>query len=108
MMEIYNSPAPLPPPQPLKRLFSASTPEAQRVRQYIRQYNSVPAFRSLGAQVDDNFNRGGDGPPVSEIHGELHHTNISSLLPPMYDLSMPSCTSLATYLPHATSAVAPN
>ena len=73
-------PAPAPPPEPLKQLFSASTPEAQHFRQNIRQYNSALAFTSLGARVDDSVNRGGGGPPVFKIHGELHH-NIGSLLP---------------------------
>ena len=73
-------PAPPPPPEPIKQLFSASTPEAQHFRQNIRQYNSALAFTSLGAQVDDGVNRGGGGPSVFKIHGE-QHPKIGSLLP---------------------------
>jgi len=74
-------PPPPPPPDALQRFFSASTPEAQKFRENIRQYNSALSFTSLGAQVDDSVNRGGGGPPVFKIHGELHH-RIGSLLPP--------------------------
>jgi len=74
-------PAPPPPPDPLRRFFSAPTQEARQFRENIRQYNAALSFTSLGAQVDDSVNRGGGGPPVFKIHGELHH-QIGSLLPP--------------------------
>ena len=74
-------PAPAPAPEPLQRFFSASTPEGRNFRENIRQYNVALSFTSLGAQIDDSVNRGGGGPPVFKIHGELHH-QIGSLLPP--------------------------
>jgi len=74
-------PAPAPAPEPLQRFFSASTPEGRNFRENIRQYNAALSFTSLGAQIDDSVNRGGGGPPVFKIHGELHH-QIGSLLPP--------------------------
>jgi len=77
-------PAPAPPPDPLRRLFSASTPEAQQFREHIRQYNAALSFTSLGAKIDDSVNRGGGGPPVFKIQGELHH-QIGSLLPSQGD-----------------------
>ena len=70
-----------PPPNTLGCLFSASTEEAKQFRENIRQYNSALAFTSLGAQIDHSVNRGGGGPPVFRIQGELHH-RIGSLLPP--------------------------
>lgn len=73
-------PAPAPAPDLLEQLFTALTPEAKAFRENIRQYNSALAFTSLGAQIDDSVNRGGGGPPVFKIHGELHH-RIGSLLP---------------------------
>jgi len=69
-----------PPPDALKNLFLGSTEEARQFREHIRQYNSALAFTSLRAKIDDSVNRGGGGPPVFRIHGELHH-QIGSLLP---------------------------
>ena len=74
-------PAPAPAPEPLQQFFSATTPEAQNFHENIHQYNSALSFTSLEARVDDSVNRGGGGPPVFKIHGELHH-QIGSLLPP--------------------------
>ena len=74
-------PAPAPPPDMLERLFTASTLEAKQFREHIRQYNAAVAFTSLGAEIDHSVNRGGGGPPVFKIHGELHH-RIGPLLPP--------------------------
>ena len=90
-------PAPPPPPNPLLRFFSASTPEARQFREHICQYNAALAFTSLGAQVDDSVNRGGGGPLVFKIHGELHH-QIGLLLPP--DGRSPVYTQLYILDPH--------
>ena len=69
-----------PPPDALHYLFTGATPQADRFRQNIRQYNSALAFTSLGVKVDNSVNVGGGGPPTFRIHGELHH-QLGSLLP---------------------------
>jgi hypothetical protein len=53
--------------------FSELTPEAQRFRENIRQYNAALAFTSLGVKVDSAINAGGGGPPTFRIHGKLCH-----------------------------------
>ena len=45
----------------------------------IRQYNSLFAFTSMGADIDRHINEGG-GPYVFKIHGQVYH-RIGSLLP---------------------------
>jgi hypothetical protein len=58
--------------------FSELTPEAQRFRENIRQYNAVLAFTSLGVKVDSAINAGGGGPPTFRIHGKLSPTWLST------------------------------
>ena len=58
----------------------APTPQADRFRQHICQYNAALAFTSLGVEVDNSINEGGGGPPTFCIHGELCHW-LGSLLP---------------------------
>ena len=65
-------PQPPPPPNLLKRLFMASMLEARQFHEHIRQYNVALSFTFLGAQVDGSINRGGGGPLVFKIWGELH------------------------------------
>ena len=77
-----------PPPDQLSNFFTAVTPQADRFRQHIRQYNAALAFASLGVEVDSSIDEGGGGPPTFRIHGELCH-RLGSLLPshgayPMY------------------------
>ena len=69
-----------PPPQQLADFFTAATPQADKFRQNIRQYNSALAFTSLGVEVDNSVNEGGGGPPTFRVHGELCH-RLGSLLP---------------------------
>ena len=69
-----------PPPEELYYLFTAATPQAERFRHHIRQYNAALAFTSLGVEVDTSVNEGGGGPPTFRIHGELCH-QLGSLLP---------------------------
>ena len=69
-----------PPPEQLSYFFTAPTPQADRFRQHIRQYNAALAFTSLGVEVDNSINEGGGGPPTFRIHGELCH-RLGSLLP---------------------------
>jgi hypothetical protein len=47
--------------------------------QKIRQYNSIFAFTSMGANIDKTINKG-DSPYVFRINGQIHH-RIGSLLP---------------------------
>jgi len=53
-----------PPPEQLAYFFTAATPQADRFRQNIRQYNAALAFTSLGVEVDNSVNEGGGGPPT--------------------------------------------
>ncbi|KAF9777699.1 hypothetical protein BJ322DRAFT_522135 [Thelephora terrestris] len=86
-----------PPPTGLHHLFTAATPQAERFRQHIRQYNAALAFTSLGVEVDNSVNQGGGGPPVFRIHGELRH-QLGSLFPRRGD--RPSYAQLYIYDPH--------
>jgi hypothetical protein len=47
--------------------------------QKIRQYNSLFAFTSMGANIIKDMNKG-EGPYVFRINGQIHH-RIGSLLP---------------------------
>ncbi|KAI0056662.1 hypothetical protein BV25DRAFT_1864431, partial [Artomyces pyxidatus] len=69
------------PPDQLRELFTGNSPQAREFRDHIRQYNAAFAFTSLGVYVDETVNRGGGGPPVFKIGGELCH-QAGSLLPP--------------------------
>ena len=69
-----------PPPEQLAYFFIAATPQADKFRQNIRQYNAALAFTSLGVEVDNGVNEGGGGPPTFRIHGEFCH-RLGSLLP---------------------------
>lgn len=68
------------PPEPLNSLLKFDGDARSRhCLQHIRQYNSLFAFTSMGANIDDSLNRGG-GPYVFKINGQVHH-RIGSLLP---------------------------
>lgn len=67
------------PPEALRNLFEARTPEAVEFRTNIRQYNAALAFTSLGVNVDCQVNNG-RGPYVFHVHGELSH-QIGDLMP---------------------------
>jgi len=69
-----------PPPEQLTYFFTAATPQADRFRQNIRQYNVALAFTSLRVEVDNSINEGGGGPPTFRIHGEFCH-RLGSLIP---------------------------
>jgi len=49
-----------PPPEQLSYFFTAATPQADRFRQHIHQYNAALAFTSLGVEVDNSVNEGGE------------------------------------------------
>ena len=66
-------PAIAPPPTQLLYFFAELTPEAQRFRENIRQYNTALAFTSLGVKVDNTVNTGGGGLPTFRIQiGRAH------------------------------------
>ncbi len=59
-------------PQELKVLLISKDASAVKFRDHIRMYNSVLAFTSLGAKVDESVTRG-PGPYSFRIQGELYH-----------------------------------
>jgi len=71
-----NLPATL---QELEVLLTNKDASAVKFRDQIRMYNSVLAFTSLGAKVDESVTRG-LGPYSFRIQGELYH-KIGSLCP---------------------------
>ncbi|KAH9536339.1 hypothetical protein CY35_17G102200 [Sphagnum magellanicum] len=66
-------------PQELEVLLTSKERSAVKFRDEICMYNSVLAFTSLGAKVDDSVT-GGPGPYSFRIQGELYH-KIGSLCP---------------------------
>ena len=86
-----------PPPEQLIYLFTAATPQADKFRQNVRQYNTALAFTSLGVEVDRSINEGGRGPPTFRVHGELCH-RLGSLTPSNGD--HPVYAQLYIYDPH--------
>ncbi|CAL1382226.1 unnamed protein product [Linum trigynum] len=68
------------PPEFLKQLLESENPLSRHFRQFIRQYNGVFCFISLGGKVDRNINDG-RGVYVYSIGGQIYHS-IGSLLPP--------------------------
>ncbi len=66
-------------PQELEVLLTSKKSNAVKFRNQIRMYNSVLAFTTLGAKVDESV-IGGPGPYSFCIQGELYH-KIGSLCP---------------------------
>ncbi len=58
--------------QELEVLLTSKESSAVKFRDQIRMYNSVLAFISLGAKVDESVT-GGPGPYSFRIQGELYH-----------------------------------
>ncbi|KAL5699216.1 DNA helicase [Ranunculus cassubicifolius] len=69
--------SPLPPP--IQSLYEGSDALSRSFREFIRSYNAVNAFSSLGVKINDRV-LNGCGPSSFTIHGQLHH-NVGSLLP---------------------------
>jgi hypothetical protein len=59
-------------PQELEVLLTSKEKNVVKFRDQICMYNSVLAFTSLGAKVDESITRG-IGPYSFLIHGELYH-----------------------------------
>jgi hypothetical protein len=66
-------------PQELEVLLTSKESSAVKFQDRIRMYNSVLAFTSLGAKLDESVTRGA-GPYSFRIQGELYH-KIGSLCP---------------------------
>jgi hypothetical protein len=66
-------------PQELEILLTSKESSAVKFRDQIRMYNSMLAFTSFGAKVDESVTRG-LGPYSFRIQGELYH-KIGSLCP---------------------------
>jgi hypothetical protein len=66
-------------PQELEVLLTSKESSAVKFRDQICMYNSVLAFTSLSAKVDESV-IGGRGPYSFRIQGELYH-KIRSLCP---------------------------
>jgi len=66
-------------PQELKILLTSKEISVAKFRDQIRMYNSMLAFTSLDAKVDESVTRG-TGPYSFRIHGELYH-KIGSMCP---------------------------
>jgi hypothetical protein len=75
------------PPKFLATLLYNSENKLSRrfMQKKIRQYNSLFAFTSMGANIDRNINKG-DGPYVFRVNGQVHH-RIGSLLPEPNNIS---------------------
>ena len=67
------------PPEPLLSLLTGEDSRSRNFRKNIRKYNSVLAFTSMGARVDQSV-VGTRGVYNFRIHGEVYH-QIGSLLP---------------------------
>jgi hypothetical protein len=68
------------PPEFLSRLINdRKSTESKHFLQRIRQYNSLFAFTSMGANIIKDINKG-EGPYIFRINGQIHH-RIGSLLP---------------------------
>ncbi|KAF8393421.1 hypothetical protein HHK36_021665 [Tetracentron sinense] len=67
-------------PQELLNLYSGDTAEAIHFRRFIRSYNSVFAFTSMGVKIDENLANGRDGVYTFRAQGVVYH-KIGSLFP---------------------------
>jgi hypothetical protein len=68
------------PPEFLSQLINdRKSAESKYFLQRIRQYNSLFAFTSMGANIIKDINKG-EGPYIFCINGQIHH-RIGSLLP---------------------------
>jgi hypothetical protein len=59
-------------PQELEVLLTSKESSAVKFRDQIRMYNSMLAFTSLSAKVDESMIRG-PGPYSFRIYGEIYH-----------------------------------
>lgn len=71
---------PIPSPIELLQLFSYETSQGRHFRQYIRAYNHVFSFTSMGVNVDEHFASARSGVYTFRAQGAIYH-QIESLLP---------------------------
>jgi len=67
------------PPQLLQKLLKGEDTTSQHFLQYIRSYNNMFSFTSIGAKIHSSINDG-CGPPQFILSGQNYH-RIGSLLP---------------------------
>lgn len=79
------------PPELLKQLLTADTPESKHFRQHIRAYNSSFAFASLGVQEDILPSK---GPYTFRINGAVYH-KIGNIFP--HDSEKPKFSQIYIY-----------
>jgi hypothetical protein len=72
------------PPQLLFNLISNEDPRSKHFKEKIRYYNSMFAFTSMGAKIENEINNG-SGPSQFIISGQNYH-RMGSLIPPMGQL----------------------
>ena len=69
-----------PTPPQISQLLRGTTRASAHFRKYIRAYNSVFSFISLGVNIDEAVANSRGGAYNFRIHGDLYH-RIGSLLP---------------------------
>lgn len=81
------------PPPNYKRLFDGGNTKSNYFLKYIRRWNSMYSFTSMGGKVDNSVNKG-SGPSVFRLSGQNYH-RIGSLIPS--DDSQPKFSQLYIY-----------
>ncbi|KAG6514057.1 hypothetical protein ZIOFF_024396 [Zingiber officinale] len=71
---------PIPAPVELQSLFAMENEEGRHFRQYVRAYNHVFAFTSMGVHIDETLASGANGIYTFRTQGNIYHS-IGSLLP---------------------------
>jgi len=67
------------PPMLLEKLIKNQHPLSSHFMKYIRQYNNMFSFTSMGGRIDKTINNG-NAPYIFRLNGENRHL-IGSLLP---------------------------
>ncbi|XP_073296895.1 uncharacterized protein [Primulina huaijiensis] len=70
----------IPSPIELQELYAADNEEGRHFRQFIRAYNHVFSFTSMGVNLDESLATGTHGIYTFRAHGSIYHS-IGSLLP---------------------------
>ncbi|KAG6474439.1 hypothetical protein ZIOFF_068374 [Zingiber officinale] len=71
---------PIPAPVELQSLFAMENEEGRHFRQYVRAYNHVFAFTSMGVHIDETLASSANGIYTFRTQGNIYHS-IGSLLP---------------------------
>ncbi|GJT32308.1 hypothetical protein Tco_0922727 [Tanacetum coccineum] len=67
-------------PDSLKQLLTSTSEEAKTFRTYIRTYNNLFAFTSLGVRADANLSKRNNGIYTFRVQGQVYHF-INDLVP---------------------------